>query len=103
MRVAPRQRLTPVNSSQAGIVTVAPLLDTDLKAVHNILQVNTISQLEMVQAFAKLLVNTANDPSLGGRETLVLNVGSSAADGSPWHAVYGFSKVGNQGSRGSFT
>ncbi len=60
-------------------------------------EVNVIGVLRTTQAFAPLLVNTANKEVDGHRpsHTVILNIGSVACHSMPWLGAYGSSKVGD--------
>ena len=80
-----------VTSRQAGVVGDAPALDTDLDRYRAMFEVNVVAPLAMVQAFAPLLVAAAND--VGGRRSVVVNVGSFTMHGAPWNGAYVSTKV----------
>lgn len=76
--------------SQAGVVSNAPLLDSDISKMQQVFAVNTFAPVLVTQAFMPLLVAAVQK---GGGKAVVLNVGSLTAAGMPWLGTYGASKV----------
>lgn len=71
----------------------ASALNTDLDALLQMYNINAVGPLRVTQAFAALLVKTANSKTLGVGRTVVVNVGSTARWGTPWQVGYAGSKV----------
>jgi short-subunit dehydrogenase len=71
----------------------ASALNTDLDALQQMYNINAVGPLRVTQAFAELLVKTANSTTLGVGRTVVVNIGSTARWGTPWQVGYAGSKV----------
>lgn len=86
---------------QAGVAGASPSLDTDLDAMRQMFEVNVFGPLRLSQALAPLLLRSANDPDIpnalpgkgGKKQAVIVNIGSTAALGTPWQVAYCSSKV----------
>ncbi|GFZ48178.1 hypothetical protein JCM24511_05926 [Saitozyma sp. JCM 24511] len=79
--------------NNAGVNGFASALNTDLDALQQMYNINAVGPLRVTQAFADLLVKTANSKPLGVGRTVVVNVGSTARWGTPWQVGYAGSKA----------
>ncbi|RSH85213.1 hypothetical protein EHS25_005020 [Saitozyma podzolica] len=78
--------------NNAGVNGFASALNTDLDALQQMYNINAVGPLRVTQAFAELLVKTANSTTLGVGRTVVVNIGSTARWGTPWQVGYAGSK-----------
>ena len=85
---------------QAAVTQTAPFLNIDPERLMIMYDVNVAGPLRVIQAFADMLMRTANDPTVakGVTKATVLNIGSVAAWGPPWNGAYGSSKVSPYGT-----
>lgn len=79
--------------NNAGVASTASALNTDMERYKDMLAVNTIGPAATIQAFAPLLIATANSSKSGSVPPLILNIGSTACWGNPWHSAYSASKA----------
>jgi NAD(P)-dependent dehydrogenase (short-subunit alcohol dehydrogenase family) len=82
---------------QAGVIDMAPSLEFDVQAVQRMMDVNFFGVLRVYQAFAPLMLRTANHPDVVNKmnkeRAVIVNIGSTAGVGGPWQGAYGASKV----------
>lgn len=68
-----------------------------MKAFEAMLDINVLGPVRVAKAFAPLLIRTANHPDVAGKlpkdRSVVVNIGSVAAWGTPWQVPYAASKV----------
>ncbi|CAD6590295.1 MAG: hypothetical protein TREMPRED_005687 [Tremellales sp. Tagirdzhanova-0007] len=81
--------------NNAAVTQTAPFLNIDPERLMIMYDVNVAGPLRVIQAFADMLMRTANDPTVakGVTKATVLNIGSVAAWGPPWNGAYGSSKA----------
>lgn len=88
---------------QAGVVAKGPFLDMDVDKIKALYDVNVFGVVRVTQAFAPLLVHTANTDAYGAKrgqgQTTVVNIGSLATTLPTWCAAYASSKVSRYTSR----
>ena len=57
--------------------------------------IHVVGPMRVTQAFASMLIKTANSPSNKYKKTTIINTGSVISFGMPWHTAYAATKVGS--------
>ncbi|WVQ77981.1 hypothetical protein IAT38_000062 [Cryptococcus sp. DSM 104549] len=79
--------------NNAGVASLAPLLDMDVSRMRDLYDVNVFGGVRMLHACAEMLIRTSHSAAAGGKKATVVNIVSTARFMPPWQAAYGSSKA----------